>query len=126
MKTRRAPLQSGKQEEDYINEAMAAYEEHYKIPFKFRDCLEHLWIMPKFDPMDLTVSNKSVLSFNLSFFADETEVLSKFFAQICTWIEEGKLRPPRVVDMLMTQVVEGHELIQSGKSIGKIVLTTAS
>jgi len=82
--------------------------------------------MPKFDPMDLTVSNKSVLSFNLSFFADETEVLSKFFAQICTWIEEGKLRPPRVVDMLMTQVVEGHELIQSGKSIGKIVLNTAT
>ena len=80
--------------------------------------------MPKFDPMDMVTANKSVLSFNLSFFADETEVLSKFFAQICTWIEEGKLRPPRVVDMLMSQVHEGHELIQSGKSIGKIVLST--
>ena len=50
-KKAKTPLQSGKQEEDYINEAMAAYEEHYKIPFKFRDCLEHLWTMPKFDPM---------------------------------------------------------------------------
>ena len=82
--------------------------------------------MPKFDPMDLTVSNKSILSFNLSFFADETEVLSKFFAQICEWLEEGKLRPPRVVDMLMSEVHQGHELIQSGKSIGKIVLSTTA
>lgn len=82
--------------------------------------------MPKFDPMDLTVSNKSILSFNLSFFADETEVLTKFFDQICTWFEQDKLHCPRVVDMLMTQVVEGHELIQSGKSVGKIVLCTKS
>jgi hypothetical protein len=46
-------LQSGKQEEDYINDATAAYEEHYKIQLKFRDCLEHLWTsMPTtFDPM---------------------------------------------------------------------------
>ena len=81
--------------------------------------------MPKFDPMDMVTANKSVLSFNLSFFADETEVLSEFFSQICTWIEEGKLRAPRVVEMSMkSQVQEAHELIQSGKSIGKIVLST--
>ena len=50
--------------------------------------------MPKFDPMDLTVSNKSVLGFNLSFFADEIEVLSDMFDQILIWIEERKLRCP--------------------------------
>ncbi|CAB9502650.1 furan-3-one reductase [Seminavis robusta] len=80
--------------------------------------------MPKFDPMDLTKSNKSILSFNLSFFADETDVLSQFFDQICEWIQQGKLAPPRVVEYPMDQIVEAHELIQSGKSIGKIVLTT--
>jgi synaptic vesicle membrane protein VAT-1 len=82
--------------------------------------------MPKFDPMDLTVSNKSILSFNLSFFSEEVDLLSQFFDQICVWLDEGKLQPPRVVEYPMDRVVEGHELIQSGTSIGKIVLKTTN
>ncbi|KAL3823829.1 hypothetical protein ACHAXA_004101 [Cyclostephanos tholiformis] len=82
--------------------------------------------MPKFDPMDLTVSNKSVLGFNLSFFADEIEVLSDMFDQILIWIEERKLRCPRVCEMPMESVAKAHEFIQSGKSSGKIVLKTTS
>jgi NADPH:quinone reductase-like Zn-dependent oxidoreductase len=80
--------------------------------------------MPKFDAMDLTVSNKSVLGFNLSFFADEVEILSDMFDQILIWIEEGKLNCPRVCEMPMDKVGEAHSFIQSGKSSGKIVLTT--
>ena len=80
--------------------------------------------MPKFDAMDLTVSNKSVLGFNLSFFADEVEILSDMFDQILIWIEEGKLNCPRVCEMTMDKVGEAHSFIQSGKSSGKIVLTT--
>jgi synaptic vesicle membrane protein VAT-1 len=82
--------------------------------------------MPKFDPMDMVVSNKSILSFNLSFFSEEVDLLSRFFDQICNWLDEGKLQPPRVVELAMNRVVEGHELIQSGTSIGKIVLTTTN
>ena len=80
--------------------------------------------MPKFDAMDLTVSNKSVLGFNLSFFADEVEILSDMFDQILIWIEEGKLNCPRVCEVTMDKVGEAHSFIQSGKSSGKIVLTT--
>lgn len=80
--------------------------------------------MPKFDPMDLTVSNKSVLGFNLSFFAEEVELVSELLDQICTWLEEGKIRCPRVVEMEMNQIGEAHELIMSGKSVGKIVVRT--
>ncbi|KAL3786957.1 hypothetical protein ACHAWO_005096 [Cyclotella atomus] len=80
--------------------------------------------MPKFDAMDLTVSNKAVLGFNLSFFADEREVLSDMFDQVLQWIENDKLRCPRVVEMNMSDVAGAHTLIQSGKSIGKIILNT--
>ena len=83
-------------------------------------------LMPKFDAMDLTVSNKSVLGFNLSFFAEEVEILSDMFDQVLLWIEEGKLKCPRVCEMPMENVAEAHTFIQSGKSSGKIVLTTAS
>lgn len=78
--------------------------------------------MPKFDPMDLCTANKSVLGFNLSFFADEAEVVSSLFDQVCKWLEEKKLRVPRVVEMEMDRIAEAHELIQSGKSVGKIVM----
>ena len=81
--------------------------------------------MPKFDAMDLTVSNKSILGFNLSFFAEERDILSDMFDQVVEWIEEKKLLCPRVVEMEMKNVGEAHTLIQSGKSIGKIVLTTS-
>lgn len=81
--------------------------------------------MPKFDAMDLTVSNKSVLGFNLSFFANEVEVLSDMFDDILIWIKEGKLQCPRVCEMPMVKIGEAHAFIQSGKSSGKIVMKTA-
>ena len=80
--------------------------------------------MPKFDAMDLTVSNKSVMGFNLSFFADERNVLSDMFDQVLQWIENNEMRCPRVVEMDMQNVADAHTLIQSGKSIGKIILNT--
>lgn len=80
--------------------------------------------MPKFDAMDLTVSNKAVLGFNLSFFADERNVLSDMFDQVLQWIENDELRCPRIVEMDMHNVADAHTLIQSGKSIGKIILNT--
>ena len=80
--------------------------------------------MPKFDAMDLTVSNKAVLGFNLSFFADERNVLSDMFDQVLQWIENDELRCPRIVEMDIHNVADAHTLIQSGKSIGKIILNT--
>jgi synaptic vesicle membrane protein VAT-1 len=81
--------------------------------------------MPKFDPMDMGANNKAVLAFNLSFFAKECEMLNALFDQVCMWVEEGSLQCPRVAEMNMNQVAEAHELIQSGTSVGKIVLNTA-
>ena len=95
-------------------------------PFEWLSMAKKVLKMPAFDAMDLTVSNKSVLGFNLSFFADEREVLSDMFDQVLQWIEEGKLRCPKVVEMDMADVANAHTLIQSGKSVGKIILKTSS
>jgi NADPH:quinone reductase-like Zn-dependent oxidoreductase len=81
--------------------------------------------MPKFDPMEMGGVNKAVMGFNLSFFANEREMLSSLFSQIITWIEEGKLHCPRVVELPMEEIREAHDLIQSGRTIGKIVLNTS-
>jgi len=95
-------------------------------PMEWLRMAKKMALMPKFDAMDLTVSNKSVLGFNLSFFAEEVEILSELFDQILQWIEEKKLKCPRICEMPMENVAEAHAFIQSGKSSGKIVLTTAS
>jgi synaptic vesicle membrane protein VAT-1 len=82
--------------------------------------------MPKFDAMAMGQDNKAVLAFNLSFFAQEREMLSHLFDQVCEWLEQGKLACPRVVEFSgMEQIAQAHELIQSGKSVGKIVLHTS-
>ena len=103
---------------------------HSNLPMG-RDSLNPLeWIkmakkmnkMPAFDPMFLTVDNKSVLGFNLSFFADEKEVVSELFDQICVWLEAGLLRCPRVAIFDIDDIADAHTLIQSGSSVGKIVV----
>lgn len=91
-------------------------------PIQWIRMAKSLGKMPKFDPMDLTVSNKSVLGFNLSFFSEEKEVCEDLLDQICIWVEEGKLKCPSIVEMDIHQIGEAHELIQSGKSVGKIVI----
>lgn len=93
-------------------------------PFEWLRMAKKMLRMPHFDPMDLTVENKSVLGFNLSFFADEREVLNELFDQVCDWLNEGKLHTPNVVEMAMSRVCDAHTLIQSGTSVGKIVLST--
>ena len=95
-------------------------------PIQWMRMASKMQSMPKFDPMDMGQSNKAVLAFNLSFFAEERDMVIELFDQVQTWLESGKLRCPRVVEMEMAEIAQAHELIQSGKSIGKIVLKTAS
>lgn len=80
--------------------------------------------MPKFDPMKLVTHSKSIMGFNLSFFAEERDMLTDLFAQISEWVEKGQLQLPRTAEMKMSQIGEAHDLLQSGTTIGKIVLTT--
>lgn len=80
--------------------------------------------MPAFDPMDMVTENKSVMAFNLSFFADEKEVVGELFEQVCVWLGKGLIRCPRVTTMEFEQIAEAHGLLQSGLSVGKIVIKT--
>jgi len=93
-------------------------------PWEWLKMAKKVAVMPSFDAMDLTVSNKSVMGFNLSFFAEEVEILSDMFDVILKWIEDGKLKCPRVCEMPMADIAKAHTFIQSGTSSGKIVLTT--
>ena len=78
--------------------------------------------MPAFDPMPLVTDSKTVAGFNLSFFADEHDLIDAYMAQIVRWLEQGALTVEAVTVLPVEQIGVAHELIQSGQSKGKIVI----
>lgn len=81
-----------------------------------------LLTMPKFDPMNMVLESKCVLGFNLSFFSEELELIRSYMEQIVEWISTGQLKIPEVTLFDCDDIRLAHELIQSGKSMGKIVI----
>jgi len=80
--------------------------------------------MPAFEPMDLTLASKAVLGFNLSFFADEAPLVDAYLAQLVAWVAAGDLKVARVTRFRFEDLPRAHALIQSGTSVGKIVVET--
>lgn len=81
-----------------------------------------LFRMPRFDPMALVLDNKSIAGFNLSFFADEHEIIEKYMAQLIQWVEAEKVAVADVTLFDVKDIGKAHALIQSGTSVGKIVI----
>ena len=82
--------------------------------------------MPAFEPMDLVLSSKSIHGFNLSFFADETDLVDAYMAQLLAWVAAGQLRVARVETFGFDMLPAAHALIQGGQSVGKIVCETGA
>jgi NADPH:quinone reductase-like Zn-dependent oxidoreductase len=80
-----------------------------------------LFRLPRFDALDLVLNSRSVVGFNLSFFADERALLDAYMDQIHGWVDEGKLALAKVTHFAMRELPLAHDLIQSGQSVGKIV-----
>lgn len=77
---------------------------------------------PRFNPLDLTNRNRSVLAFNLSYLFDRTALLREAMGQLLGWLEEGRLTPPRVTPYDFEKVADAHRALESGRTVGKLVL----
>ncbi len=96
---------------------------HLLDPFAWLKMAIGVARMPSFDPMEMVLESKAVLGFNLSFFADETAVIKAYLRQINDWVTAGKIQVGKVtVFDSMAEVGKAHQLIQSGNSVGKIVV----
>jgi NADPH:quinone reductase-like Zn-dependent oxidoreductase len=81
------------------------------------------WVRtPRFSPLELTNESKSILAFNLSYLFDRTDLLTEGMTQIAAWLADGKLVPPPVVTYPLADVARAHADIESGKTVGKLVL----
>lgn len=82
-----------------------------------------LWQTPKFDPFKMITENKSVVGFNISFLFSRKDMLNEFSQDILQWIQEGKIKPLKTSFYPFEKVAEAHRQLESGQSVGKIVLT---
>jgi NADPH:quinone reductase-like Zn-dependent oxidoreductase len=77
---------------------------------------------PRFNPLDMTNASHSVLAFNLSYLFDRTDLMQEGIGQIVRWLDEGKLAAPPVVTYPFADVARAHADIESGRTVGKLVL----
>lgn len=68
--------------------------------------------------------NKSLMAFNLSFmFADKT-LIKESFNDLFQWIEDGRIKVAKVTEYRLKDVGTAHRDLESGNTIGKLVLLT--
>ncbi len=77
---------------------------------------------PRFSPFDLTDRNRSVMGFNLSYLFDHQRVLDTAMAQLCSWLDDGLLRPPPVRTFPLAEAAAAQRFLETGASVGKLVL----
>jgi synaptic vesicle membrane protein VAT-1 len=78
---------------------------------------------PRFNPLDMTGSNRSVMAFNLSYLFDRRDLLTESLDQLLAWAAEGSLPPPPVSAYPFARVADAHRALESGQTIGKLILT---
>ena len=71
----------------------------------------------------MTSENKSIMAFNLSFLFDRRDILEESMTQLLYWVKQGTLKVSKVTPYPLNQVAKAHSDLESGKTIGKLVLT---
>ncbi len=79
---------------------------------------------PRFSPLRMTVENRSVIAFNLSFLFDRGDILRPAMQELLRWIDQGRVRAPRLRCYPLAQAAEAHRALESGRTTGKLVLLT--
>jgi NADPH:quinone reductase-like Zn-dependent oxidoreductase len=85
--------------------------------------LAYDWVRtPRFSPLDMCDANKSVIAFNVSYLFPKTALLREGMEAIFGWLAEGKMVPPPVTTFPFAKVADAHRAIESGPTVGKLVL----
>jgi len=77
---------------------------------------------PRFNPLDMTQSNRSVLAANLSFLQSEAPRLREGMRWLMQRFESRELQPLPVETFPLERAADAQRRIESGQSIGKIAL----
>ncbi|MBC8420407.1 MAG: medium chain dehydrogenase/reductase family protein [Proteobacteria bacterium] len=77
---------------------------------------------PRFNPFDLTGSNRTISGFNLIYLFDRVERFRRIMDTLLKWDSAGLIPSMPVRSFSFEDVANAHQAIESGKSVGKLVL----
>ncbi|MGM0658553.1 MAG: synaptic vesicle VAT-1 family membrane protein [Pseudomonadota bacterium] len=77
---------------------------------------------PRFNPLNMTVDNKSVLAANLSFLQSHAPSLREGMLWLLERFESGELQPLPVESWPLKEAAQAQQRIESGQTIGKLAL----
>ena len=78
--------------------------------------------VPRFSPLDMTRDNKSLIAFNLSYLFHRMDLLEESMLDLIKWVEEGKILAPPLRRFAFEQVSDAHRTLESGTTVGKLIL----
>jgi NADPH:quinone reductase-like Zn-dependent oxidoreductase len=79
---------------------------------------------PRFDPMRLCGDNRGVLGFNLAWLFDRRDTLRADLDAVLALVAAGRIRLPSLTTLPLREVAEAHRRLESGTTVGKLVLMT--
>lgn len=77
---------------------------------------------PRFNPLRMTQTNRSVMAANLSFLSAEAPLLRCGMEWLLTRFANGELVPPTVTAFPLDAAADAQRTIESGRTVGKLVL----
>jgi NADPH:quinone reductase-like Zn-dependent oxidoreductase len=83
-------------------------------------------LTPRFDPLSLTNDNRSVMAFNLSYLFERRDILAEAMTELLAHVAAGRIVPPRITEFPLERVADAHRALESGQTVGKLVLRTGS
>jgi len=81
------------------------------------------WLkLPRFNPLQMLDDNRTVAAFNLSYLFDERDRLVEAMTQLLDWARQGVLASVPITEYPLGEVQRAHADLESGKTVGKLVL----
>jgi NADPH:quinone reductase-like Zn-dependent oxidoreductase len=92
-----------------------------------RNYLKLLWYYfrtPRFNPFDLTGTNRTVSGFNLIYLFERKKGFREIMETLLRLDQEGKLPKMPTKSYPLEETAAAHRDMESGKTVGKLVLHT--
>jgi len=77
---------------------------------------------PRFNPFDLTGTNKTISGFNLIYLFDRVDLFRNIMDTLLEWDAAGNIPPMPITSFAFEEVARAHQAMESGATVGKLVL----
>lgn len=91
------------------------FANYFKLAFEY-------FRVPRFNPLNMTNENKSLIAFNLSYLFDRRDLLQEAMQNLLQWVEAEKIKAPPLHRFPFEKVADAHRAIESGGTVGKLIL----